>query len=336
MKAVMIRETGGLEKLLFEEVPVPEPGPGEVLVKLKFAAMNRRDVFVRQGLYPGIKFPSIPGADGAGVIEAAGEGVADFRPGQEVIINPALNWGDNPRHSGKDFSIAGNPTDGTHAQYITISADNIFPKPDYLSWEEAAALPLGGLTGYRALFTRGQIKSGETLVIPGIGGGVATFLLQMAVAEGLKVYVTSGDDQKIEEAKNLGAVDGVNYKSDDWGKKLKKMTGGADISIDTIGGETFNVLTSIAKPGSRIVTFGATRGPQANVVIPVIFLKQLDILGTTMGTPDEFRDMLKFYEKHEIRPVVNKVFPLEDIKKAHEYMEQGNQFGKIVLEIPQD
>ncbi|MDQ0254679.1 NADPH:quinone reductase-like Zn-dependent oxidoreductase [Evansella vedderi] len=335
MKAVVIRETGGTEKLLLEEVPIPKVGCGEVLIRLHYAAMNRRDIFVRMGLYPGVKFPSIPGADGAGEVVSVGEGVKGLGKGSNVLINPALNWGDNPRFTGKEFSILGVPTDGTHAQYVKVPAENVVKKPAFLSWEEGAALPLAGLTAYRALFTRGALREGETVVIPGIGGGVATFLLQMAVAVGAKVYVTSSDEKKIEQAVKLGAKGGVNYRTPDWGKELKEMTGGVDISIDTIGGDTFNQLIHLARPGSRIVTFGATTGPVPNLIMPIVFLKQLDILGTTMGTPEEFQGLIDFYEKHSIHPIVDTIFPLEQIQVAHHYMEQGNQFGKIVLKIPQ-
>ncbi|WP_209122693.1 zinc-binding dehydrogenase [Alkalihalobacillus sp. BA299] len=335
MKAIVIREIGGPEKLVLEDVPTPEPSRGEVVIQLQYAAMNRRDVFVRKGQYPGIKFPATPGADGAGVVYAIGEGVLNVALGDEVVINPALNWGDNPRYYTKDFSIVGVPTNGTHAQYVKVPAENVFPKPQYLSWKEAAALPLGGLTAYRALFTRGNIQQGETVLIPGVGGGVATFLVQMAVAAGAKVYVTSGDDQKIEKAKQLGAVDGVNYRTENWSKQLRAMIGeGVDISIDTIGGPTFNELVTLAKHGSRIVTFGATTGPVPNLLMPKVFLKQIDILGTTMGSPEEFQQMLSFYEKQQIRPVIDATFPLEHIAEAHTYMEKGNQFGKIVIEIP--
>ncbi|MBU9713090.1 zinc-binding dehydrogenase [Evansella tamaricis] len=336
MKAIVIKETGGLETLEYKDVPQPAASFGEVVIRLDFAGMNRRDIFVRKGQYPGVKFPAIPGSDGAGEIVEIGEGVEGLKVGEEVVINPALNWGDNPKFPAKEFTILGNPVDGTHAQYIKVLAENVFPKPAYLSSKEAAAIPLGGLTAYRALFTRGKLQSGETVLIPGIGGGVATFLLQMAVAVGARVFVTSGDDKKITKAMELGAEGGVNYRtSENWGKELKEMiNGGVDLSVDTIGGDTFNQLISLAKPGSRIVTFGATTGLVPNVLMPIVFLKQLDILGTTMGTPREFNEMLDFYEKYEIHPVIDHVFPLSQISEAHEYMEAGNQFGKLVLEIP--
>lgn len=333
MKAVIIHETGGLDVLKIEELPQPEPGRKEIVVRLHTAALNRRDVFVRKGLYPGIKFPAIPGSDGAGVIEAVGSDVKELKVGQEVVINPALNWGDNPRYYGKDFTILGVPTAGTHAEYVKVPANNVFPKPPYLTWKEAAALPLAGLTAYRALFTRGKLQKGETMVIPGIGGGAATFLLQMGLAAEAEVYVTSSDDSKIEQAVKMGAKGGINYGNKDWGKQLKKLTGGVDISIDTVGGDTFSELVNLAKPGSRIVTFGATAGQVPNLLMPLIFLKQLDILGSTMGTSFEFQQMLDFIDKHSIHPVIDSSFELTDIQEAHAHMEKGNLFGKIILKI---
>lgn len=335
MKAVMIRDTGDLEKLVLEELAIPTPDKGEVVIRLLFAAMNRRDIFVRKGQYPGVKFPAIPGADGAGEVVSIGEGVEGLDVGHKVVVNPALNWGSNPRFYSKEFSILGVPTNGTHAQYVKVPAENVYAKPEFLSWTEAAALPLAGLTAFRALFTRGELKEGETVVIPGIGGGVATFLLQMAVTAGANVYVTSSDEDKIAKALDMGAKGGVNYQSETWVKELKSLTGGVDMSVDTIGGDTFNHLISLAKPGSRIVTFGATTGTVPNLLMPIVFLKQLDILGTTMGTPEEFQGMLDFYEKHQLRPVIDSTFPLDEIQKAHEYMENGSQFGKIVIKIPQ-
>ncbi|MCD8509566.1 MAG: zinc-binding dehydrogenase [Bacillus sp. (in: Bacteria)] len=333
MKAVVIHETGGIDALSFEEVQRPEISGQEVLIRLNNSALNRRDIFVRKGQYPGVRFPAIPGSDGAGVIEAVGEDVKNYKVSQEVIINPAINWGSNPRFYNKDFSILGVPTDGTHAEFVKVPKENVYPKPNFLSWEEAAALPLAGLTAYRALFTRGNLQKGETVVIPGIGGGVATFLLQMAVASEAEVFVTSSDDKKIDQAVKMGAKAGINYKNRDWPKQLKKLTGGVDISIDTIGGETFSELINLAKPGSRIVTFGATAGPVPNLIMPLIFLKQLDILGTTMGTPEEFQQMLAFIDNHKITPIIDSTFRLRDIQEAHAHMEHGNLFGKIVLNI---
>ncbi|MBN2907964.1 zinc-binding dehydrogenase [Polycladomyces sp. WAk] len=336
MKAIVLREFGGPEQLRFEVVPDPTPGRGEVVVRLKAAALNRRDYFITINQYPGIRLPAIPGSDGAGIVAAVGEGVDNVAVGSEVVINPTLNWGDNPRVQGPDFHILGVPTDGTYAQLVKVPAENVYPKPEYLTWEEAAALPLAALTAYRALITRGRLQPGETVFIPGIGGGVATFLLQIAVAAGARVFVSSRSDEKIERALQLGASGGVNVNSEKWVKELQeRMEGQADLCVDSVGGDTFSQLIRIAKPGGRIVTFGATRGPVPNLVMPLIFLKQLDILGSTMGNAEEFEQMLSFFKKHEIRPVIDRSYPLEQVSEAVKRMQAGDQFGKILLEIPE-
>ncbi len=337
MKAIRLHELEGPEALSYEDVPDPEPGSGEIVVRLRNAALNRRDVFVTQGMYPGAKpdaLPIILGSDGSGEVAAKGDGAEGPDEGTEVVINPALYWGDNPKMPGKKYRILGLPDDGTHAQFVKAPADHVFPKPSHLSHEEAAALPLAALTAYRSLFTRGQFQDGETVLVPGIGGGVATFLVQMASAAGATVFVTSGSDEKIEKAKELGAEGGVNYNSEDWSKELKSMTGGVDLSIDSIGGEVFNALVQLAKPGSRIVIFGSTAGPVPKMMTISIALKNLDVFGTAMGSPDDFRSMLAFYEKHELHPVINETFSLEETTAAMEHMEEGKGMGKIVLEIP--
>lgn len=339
LKAMVLKEKvrpgGEIAKLFYEEVETPKAGPGEVVIRLRNAALNRRDVFVRQGLYPGIKVPSIPGSDGAGLLEEIGQGVTGFEIGNEVIINPGMGWGDNPKFPNPNFSVLGVPINGTYAQFIKVPADNVFLKPSHLSWEEAAALPLAGLTAYRAVVTKGQVQEGDVVIIPGIGGGVATVALQIAVAHGAKVYVTSSSEEKIEKAIKLGASGGVNYKNENWVKELRELTGGADLSIDSIGGDTFKDLITLANPGSKIVSFGSTLGAVNNLLMPRIFFKQLFIMGTTMGNPEEFRKMLELYTEHQLKPTVDKVFALEDVEEAHRQMENGNQFGKIVLTIPQ-
>ncbi|MDQ4128444.1 MAG: zinc-binding dehydrogenase [Actinomycetota bacterium] len=338
MKAIRLHEIDSPESLVYEDVPEPEPGPGEIVVRLRNAALNRRDVFITRGMYPGAKPDALPivlGADGSGEVVARGEGADGPSEGTEVVINPALHWGENPRVPGKEYRILGLPDDGTFAQFVKAPADHVFPKPSHLSHEEGAAIPLAGLTAYRALVTRGGVKEGETVVVPGIGGGVATFLVQIAASLGARVFVTSGSDEKLEQAKKLGAEGGVNYKAENWSKELRSMTGGVDLSVDSIGGEVFDALLSIANPGSRIVTFGATAGPVPKLVMPKIFLfKQLDILGTAMGTPEEFGAMLELYQERGLRPVINETFPLEETTAAMRHMEEGAGIGKIVLNIP--
>src|SRR5215216_5227474 len=283
MKAMVLHELGGPDKFSYEDAPDPEPGSGETVVRLHAAALNRRDVFVTRGQYPGAKpeaLPAILGSDGSGEVGARGEGADGPDEGTEVVINPALYWGDDPRKPGKEYRILGLPDDGTFAQFVKVPAENVFPKPSHLSHEEAAAIPLAALTAYRALVTRGQLQEGETVFIPGIGGGVATFLVQMASAMGATVFVSSGSDEKIEHAKELGAAGGVNYNSEDWSKELKDMAGRIDLSVDSIGGNTFNNMIQLAKPGGRIVVFGATAGPADNVMTIVVALQHLDIMGT--------------------------------------------------------
>ncbi|MBS4210867.1 zinc-binding dehydrogenase [Neobacillus rhizophilus] len=335
MKAVILRDLGGPEQYRIGDVDIPSLGEDEVLVRIRAAAFNRRDIFIRKGEYPGIRLPAIPGADGAGEIAAVGKGVKDLAIGDKVVINPALNWGNDERIYTKDFSIVGVPTNGTFAEYINVPRENVFPKPEHLSWEEAAALPLGGLTAYRALLTKGKVKKGEAVLIPGIGGGVATFLLQMAVALGTNVFVTSSSEEKIQKAISLGASGGVNYKEPNWEKQLRKwMPEGADLCIDSVGGDNFVKLLNIAKHGSRIVTFGATACPVPQLVMPKIFLKQIDVIGTTMGSPAEFQSMLSFYDKHKIKPVIDSVFSIEEIREAQLRIEKGVNFGKVVVIMP--
>lgn len=333
MKAILLKEVGGPEKLQFVSVDTPKPKENEVLIKINYAALNRRDLFITYGMYPGMKLPSILGADGAGEVVEIGENVENVRIGDEVVINPSLNWGEEDRYCNDDFHILGMPTDGTYAEYVVVPEENVFPKPKHLTWEEAAALPLAGVTAYRALFTRGEVKKGDTVLIPGIGSGVALYLLQMANAIGANVFVTSSSDEKIEEAKKLGAKDGVNYKKEKWAKEIKRLMGLADLIIDGVGGPGFNDLIYLTAPGGRIVSFGATNGPVPEMVMPRVFFKNMDIRGTTMGSPRDFQQMLSFYEKHSLHPVIDRTFSLEEAKEAQLYMKEGKNFGKITLKV---
>ena len=337
MKSIRLHELEGPDELVYEDVPEPETGSGETVVRLRAAALNRRDLFATQGQYPGVTpdiLPRIPGSDGSGEVVARGEGAEGPDEGTEVVINPALYWGDDPRVPGKEYRILGIPDDGTFAQFVKVPSDHVFPKPSHLSHEEAAALPLAALTAYRALVTRGRVAEGETVLVPGVGGGVATFLVQIASALGARVFVTSGSDEKIEESKEFGAEGGVNYNSEDWSKELKSMAGSVDLSADHVGGENFNALVSLAKPGGRIVVFGATAGPTPKMMTIRLALKHLDVLGTAMGTAEEFGAMLDLYAEHGLRPKVNETFPLEETASALHLMEEGSGMGKIVLNIP--
>jgi zinc-binding alcohol dehydrogenase/oxidoreductase len=335
MKAIILREIGGPEKLQLETVPDPYPGQGEAVVRLKAAALNHRDVWIRRGLYAGIRLPVILGSDGAGMVEQVGSDVEKKWLNLPVIINPGLFWGENPHVQGPRFNILGLPWDGTYAEKVKVPVVNLHPKPGLLSWEEAAAVPLASLTAYRALVTRAVLQAGETLLITGIGGGVSTFALQIARKIGARIIVTSSCDKKLARAKSLGAEAGVNYRDADWEQKVLELTDGRgpEVVLDSVGGETFPKCLQIARPGGRIVTYGSTQGPAKELLIRQIFWKQLTILGSTMGTTREFEEMMKWYEKDELRPVIDQIFPLEAATEAHRRMDNAEQFGKIILRI---
>jgi len=334
VKAVVLRELGPAANLRLDEVPDPVPGAGEVVVRLKAAALNHRDVWIRLGQYAGIKVPIILGSDGAGEVAAVGAGVDGALVGRAVVIDPSLDWGPDERAQGRTYRILGLPDDGTYAQRVKVPAANVHAKPAHLSFEEAAALPLAGVTAYRAVVTRARVQTGETVVITGIGGGVSSFALQIARSLGARVFVTSGSDEKLARARESGAQGGVNHRSGDWVKALAALTGGGpDVVIDSVGGETFNRALELARPGGRIVTYGATSGAVPALEVRRIFWKQLNVLGSTMGTARDFADMLALYERRALRPVLDRTFALADAPAAHQRMERGEQSGKIVLTI---
>ena len=335
MKAVVLRELGGPENLRLEEVADPRPQGGEVLIRLKAAALNHRDIFIRRGQYAGIKLPIILGSDGAGEVVELGGAVDPSLVGRAVVICPSLDWGEVDRVQGPSFRILGLPDDGTYAELVKVPVANVFPKPAALSFEEAAAIPLAGLTAYRALVTRAQVRAGETVLIPGIGGGVASFVLQFAKSLGARVLVTSGSDSKLARARELGAEGGVNYKNGNWTKQIAALAGsdGVDVVIDSVGGETFASALELIKPGGRIVTYGATTGPAKQIEVRRIFWKQLNIFGSTMGTPCEFAAMLQLFGNKGLRPAVDQVFPLAEVQAAHRRIDGAGHFGKIVLSI---
>ncbi len=283
----------------------------------------------------GITVPIILGSDGAGVVHAIGEGVDEIWLNKSVMINPSLNWGGNPRAQQQDFRILGLPDNGTQAEYVVIPANNLADKPAYLTFEEAAAIPLGGLTGYRALFTQGALTKGQTILITGAGGGVAALMLQMALAVGASVLVTSGSDEKIKRALDAGAAGGVNYKAENWPKEIKKLAGngGIDLIVDSAGGDGFDELCSIVNPGGRIVFFGATVGNPSFVNLRKIIWKQITVQGTTMGNETDFANMVNLFKSYKIKPIVDGPHAFSEFRKAYQRMMNGEQFGKIVLAV---
>jgi len=335
VKAIVLHSVSEPEALRLEEAPDPAPGPGQVVVRLRAAAVNHRDLWICRGRYAGLRFPIIPGSDGVGEIAAIGRGVAGVSSGASVAINPSLDWGDDPRAFGLKFRILGLPDNGTFAEQVAVPAANVLPRPAGLTDEEAAAVPLAGLTAYRAVVTRGRAQRGETVLVLGIGGGVATYALLIARQIGARVLVTSGSDEKLARARALGADQGFNYKTADWVAAAREATGGLgpDLIIDGTGGATFEQALDAARPGGRVVSYGATTGNVPELTVRRVFWKQLSVLGSTMGSPDDFRAMLALFGEGRQRPVVDRVFSLADAGAALLRMERAEQFGKIVLRI---
>lgn len=328
MKAIVHVGGSGLEGLSYQEVATNRPGPGEVKVRLRSAGLNHRDLFL-MARRSAQDTPLILGSDGAGTIEEAGEEVSPDLVGSDVIIHPCIGW-ETPEVVPSLPAIVGGPSDGTFAESIVIPACNAFPKPTYLSWEEAGVLPLAALTAYRALFTRGRLQPGEHLVIPGIGGGVATYALLMAVAVGARVSVTSRSEAKRQVALTLGA-----HHAFDTSRRWKEELGeeSADLILDSIGPATFGQYFEVIRPNGRIVTFGASSGDRMEIPVRAIFYPQISIIGTSMGSRQEFGQMLAFVERHSIRPVVDRIYPLHDTLQAFHRLQQGEQFGNIGLTI---
>jgi zinc-binding alcohol dehydrogenase/oxidoreductase len=320
MQAIVLK--GKNLPLSWEAFPEPESQSGQAIVNVKAAALNHRDVWITKGMYPGIAYPGILGSDGAGLYQ-----------GQEVLINPNIGWGDDIRAQRKDYTILGMPQHGTLAEKVAVQTDKLHPKPAHLSWEEAAALPLAGMTAYRAVFTRGGLQKGDKVLITGIGGGVALFALQFALAVGAQAYVTSSSDEKAARAMEMGASGGADYRLEGWEQELLQQSGGFDLIIDSAGGPGFALFPKICNFGARIVTYGGGQGAVPKFSPQAIFWKQISILGTSMASDQEFADMLAFVRQHQVKPVVDSVFPMEDAPAAFERMAQGKQFGKIVLTL---
>jgi NADPH:quinone reductase-like Zn-dependent oxidoreductase len=328
VRAVRIHEDGDPEVLVLEEAPDPAPGPGEVLVRLRASALNHLDVWIRKGL-PSVPKPRILGADGAGVVEALGDGVGGFEVGERVVLNPGIEAG------GGRIHVIGEHGDGTNAELIAVPATNVHPIPDGLSFEEAAAFPLVFETAYRMLVTRAGLREGEWVLAWGIGGGVSTATLAIAKALGARVAVTSSSDAKLERARELGADATVNHATADVKAAVQEATEGhgVDVVIETVGEATWSTSLQVAAPGGRIAVCGATSGPNPPAGLHRIWWKQLSILGSTMGTGEDFAGAYELVASGRARPVIDEVLPLEEIRSAHERLEAGEQLGKIVLTI---
>jgi len=343
LKAVRIYQHGDIEQLKFEDAPEPRlSSPSDAIVKLRAASLNRIDIWNRRGL-TGMRFafPHILGADGAGIVCEVGEQARNIKPGDAVCLYPPSGCGQCEYcATDRDYMciqlrVLGEREDGTYAEYVRLPARNCFPIPPTLSFEEAAAFPLVYITLWRMLVTHAQLKPGDHILILGIGGGVATAALQVAAHLGAHIIVTSSSDDKLAKARVLGAEHGINYRTTDFPPEVRRLTDkrGVDVVVDCVGGESWvKSLASLAK-GGKLVTCGATTGANPQTDLRRIFWNNLTIFGSTLGSREDFRQVLNFMNSSQTRPIIDQVFPLKDAPLAQRRMEEGKQFGKIVLRI---
>ena len=342
MKAIAITGQGGLEKVQYLDVERPNIGPHEVPIETRAVALNHLDIFVRNNL-DSLKLvpPHVSGADGAGVVAEVGSEVHTVKVGDRVLINPGLHCGvcefcqAGEQSLCARFGIMGETCSGTFAEYFKVPQANVHPVPEGFSWEEAAAFPLVFVTAWRMLISKAAIKPGEDMLILGIGGGVATAVLQIVKAIGLRAFVTSSSDDKLQQAQTLGADAGINYTTQDFAREIRTLTNrrGVDVVVDSVGGDSYAKSLATLVKGGRLVICGATAGPRPQTDLARIFWNQLSVFGSTMGNLREFAEMLTFVRKRGVKPVIDQVFPLADGAKAFARMEAGKQFGKIVLKV---
>ena len=313
-----------IKPLEYKEVAVPSYVNDDfVTLNVKAAALNRRDFWITQGLYPDIpeNIPAVLGSDCCGTLD-----------GKEYIVCPNINWGDGYFPSA-DYGILGLHEYGTFAEQIYVRKNKLYAKPAHLSAEEAACLPLAGLTAFRALFSRSKLKKGQNVLISGVGGGVALIACQFAVAIGANVYVTSGSEEKVERAKKMGAIDGVSYKDTDAMQALAKSVGGFEVVIDSAGGKGFNQLLKMCRLGANVSIYGGTKGSIKGVAVPNLFFKQISIHGSTMGSDEEFGQMVQLVNEHKIVPIVHQTRSITEGKETIEDLGRNTHFGKYVLKV---
>ena len=337
MKAIA-HQGEGLNGARYCDMELSGVGPSQVCINLKAAALNHRDIWTCMRAEPQGPLV-ILGSDGAGIIEHVGTSVTDLSPGDEVVVNSSQDWASRDEvplgEYGVGYKILGYPDHGTFAEQIVINRHQVELKPTFLDWREAAALCLVGITTYRALFTEGRLEAGQTVAIPGIGGGAATQALLYAKAAGARTVVTSRSTDKLELARKLGA--NLAVPSDgNWGQAVRDFTEGrgADIVIETVGEATWKDSMAALANGGRLVVFGATSGTEVTIDLASLFLHWQSVIGTTMGSREEFQDMLALTEKHQIHPVIDRAFPLAEGVEAMRYLDDASQMGNVVLDIP--
>lgn len=330
MKALQLVDKG-TDKIAIQSVDKPGISKQQALVRIKAAALNHRDQWCREGRYPNLKYGTVLGSDGAGVVEAVGDPENAHWMGEDVVINPNIGWGSNPAVQSATYQILGMPTHGTFAEYIAVDTDRLHKKPSHLSIYSSAALPLAGLTAYRTVFRYGEVRKGMKVLVSGIGGGVAPLILLFARALQAEVYVTSSRLHKVEGAKKMGAAGGFLYTHETWYKDALAATGGFDVVIDSAGGEQLNNYIRVVKPAGKIIFYGATAGLPSGLDMRRLFWNQITLQGSTMGNDQEFKAMLDFVEKQKIEPVIDSLRPFDDIITAFNVMRDGKQFGKLVV-----
>ena len=343
MKAVVLPRYGGPEVLEYiEDRPTPVPGPDEVLLHVHAASVNHLDLTVRQGI-PALRLtlPHILGADVAGEVAQLGSDVAGYEPGDRVVANPGITCGvceycvAGDDSLCKDYRILGEHLPGTYAEYVAVPARNLLPIPVDMDWASAAAAPLVFMTAWRLLVTRAAIRPGEDVLILGAGSGLSTAAIQIAKLAGCTVYTTSSSDEKLQRAKKLGADVVVNYKTMPWSQAVWELTGkrGVDVVLDHVGEATFKDSLRSLRKGGRLVIPGASTGPMPQIDLRYLFWRQLSVLGSTMASRHEFEEVMKLVFMGRLKPVVDRVFPLEQARDAHAYLERAEQFGKVVLRV---
>ena len=342
MKAVVMEARGGPEVLKVAEVPTPEPGPKEVRIRVKAAALNHLDIWVRKGVAsPKLPLPHILGADASGVVDAVGPGVTGFAPGDEVVVNPGLSCGHCERClAGEDnlcpkYEILGEHRFGAYAEYLVVPEVNLLKKPPNLSFEEAAAIPLTFLTAWQMVVDKLQVRPGEDVLVMAAGSGVSVAAIQIAKLFGARVIATAGSEEKLRKAKELGADETVNYTHPDWPKEVRRLTGGkgADKVVDHTGALYFEGVIRATANGGRIAIAGASSGYEGTLPFAHVFFRQLSILGSTMGSKSRLFPILRFVEQGRLKPVVGQVLSLEEAAEGHRLLEERRVFGKVVLRV---
>ena len=333
MKAAILRAHGEADQIAYGDWPDPVAGPGDVVIDVRAASLNRRDWWIMRNPARGAA-PCILGSDAAGVVRAVGTGVTRAAPGDEVIVYPALGWGDRDDAPTAGFEIFGIPRQGVFAEQVVIPQECVFPKPAHLSFAEAACIGIAGLTTWRGLVTRGGVREGSTVLVTGAAAGTGTFAIQIACALGARVYVTSSSEEKIARCVALGAVAGANWRDSSWSEAIRDATGGGvDVALDSAGGDAWDGILQAVRPGGTLVNFGDTAGDFATVPVALLYSGQINIHGTTLGSPREYAALLAHLELDLWRPVIDSTFPLERTDDAFRRIDDPARFGKIVLAV---